>query len=277
MSLPDFPSAELPNRELFKTYLARIAEVDIEAAIYFAGFRTQVEATLTAVQSEGEQWQDLATQNPVTGMLNRLGLERHVTRARQELPDTPFGVIAADLGGFKGINDTLGHPEGDKILREVAGLFRATDYLGTFARPGTDTISHPGGDEFLIVAPLVADPGNERRNTDLSPQERLDGILRRTRQIGPDLCARDPRLAQLVFSVAAGGTILEPSEPFAAAEFRADAAMYVDKRSQRRPLTESQLGHLASAGWHAKEAGIDPRALAAYLADLGWYEGIAKS
>ncbi len=55
-----------------------------------------------------------------------------------------FGLIAIDLDRFKDVNDTLGHPSGDVVLRETAARLRAV------AGP-RDEISRIGGDEFVVL------------------------------------------------------------------------------------------------------------------------------
>ena len=86
--------------------------------------------------------------DPLTSCLNRRALE---TRLRAEWRQakrrgTTVAVLAIDIDHFKRINDTRGHPFGDVVLQELAGIFRAT------ARD-TDAVARLGGDEFVIVLP----------------------------------------------------------------------------------------------------------------------------
>jgi diguanylate cyclase (GGDEF)-like protein len=92
----------------------------------------------------------LALHDTLTGLPNRVLLNE---RLEQALARTKCGEAVAihilDLDQFKHVNDTLGHPMGDKLLRMVA------ERLGMLVRE-TDTIARMGGDEFAIVqAPLV--------------------------------------------------------------------------------------------------------------------------
>ncbi len=86
--------------------------------------------------------------DPLTGCLNRRALE---TRLRAEWRQAKrrgatVAVLAVDLDHFKTINDTRGHPFGDVVLQELAGIMKAT------ARD-TDVVARTGGDEFVIVLP----------------------------------------------------------------------------------------------------------------------------
>ena len=86
--------------------------------------------------------------DPLTGCLNRRALE---TRLRAEWRQakrrsSTVAVLALDLDHFKEINDTRGHPFGDLVLQELAGIMKAT------ARD-TDACARLGGDEFVIVLP----------------------------------------------------------------------------------------------------------------------------
>lgn len=58
----------------------------------------------------------------------------------------PFGLIMIDLDGFKNINDSYGHPQGDEVLREVARIFKK------ICRE-VDIVARYGGEEFTIILP----------------------------------------------------------------------------------------------------------------------------
>ncbi|MBW8770598.1 MAG: GGDEF domain-containing protein [Gemmatimonadetes bacterium] len=86
--------------------------------------------------------------DPLTGCLNRRALE---TRLRAELRQAKrrantLAILAIDLDHFKEINDTHGHPFGDLVLTDLAGIMRMT------ARD-TDAVARLGGDEFIVVLP----------------------------------------------------------------------------------------------------------------------------
>jgi diguanylate cyclase (GGDEF)-like protein len=86
-----------------------------------------------------------ATVDPVTGLLNRVGLEAVVSSlASRESNGLERAVVVLDLDGFKSINDREGHAAGDSLLREVGAVMRAQ------LRP-SDTTARTGGDEFVIV------------------------------------------------------------------------------------------------------------------------------
>jgi len=90
-----------------------------------------------------------AMHDPLTGLANRT-LMQEVLQKVLDQPDatTRVGVIAADLDGFKGLNDRFGHAAGDSALVHVAGILRS-------ATAGRGTVARIGGDEFVIV---VQDP-----------------------------------------------------------------------------------------------------------------------
>ncbi|KTT70667.1 GGDEF domain-containing protein [Sphingomonas endophytica] len=89
----------------------------------------------------------LARNDPLTGLLNRLGLREAFDR--RGAGRTPVAIHCLDLDGFKSVNDRHGHAAGDAVLIEVAERLRAAAGAGA-------TIARLGGDEFVIVCRDIA-------------------------------------------------------------------------------------------------------------------------
>lgn len=87
----------------------------------------------------------LAMHDDLSGLLNRRAI-RDIIRGNIE-KKTSFALICFDIDNFKQINDTYGHPEGDKVLRHISQL--VSEYLDESA-----SFSRLGGDEFSIVIKL---------------------------------------------------------------------------------------------------------------------------
>ena len=95
-----------------------------------------------------ERLRHMATHDALTGLPNRslLSDRLRMAIAQARRLGTGFSVLALDLDGFKKVNDALGHPVGDALLR-VAGV-RLRDSLRN-----VDTLARVGGDEFIAVLP----------------------------------------------------------------------------------------------------------------------------
>ncbi|HET9097207.1 MAG TPA: diguanylate cyclase, partial [Candidatus Baltobacteraceae bacterium] len=101
---------------------------------------------VTEVRSNAERFAQLARQDVMTGLPNRLALQERLPalmeRALQN--DESVAVLFVDLDRFKTINDTLGHRVGDELLQAVANRMRERV-------EGNAAIFRPGGDEFVIL------------------------------------------------------------------------------------------------------------------------------
>ncbi|HLA13436.1 MAG TPA: sensor domain-containing diguanylate cyclase, partial [Gemmatimonadaceae bacterium] len=98
-----------------------------------------------------EELTKVATVDSVTGLFNRRYVETRITaeieRAKRQQQD--LAILLIDIDDFKRVNDTRGHLEGDRTLREVADLLRAGVRI-------FDVCARFGGEEFVIVMPAAS-------------------------------------------------------------------------------------------------------------------------
>ena len=105
-----------------------------------------------------QQAESSATTDYLTGLPNARSLFVHLAQevARCRRMKSSLAVLVCDIDGFKQINDSFGHLEGDKLLREF------TTRLKDVCR-GYDYVARMGGDEFVITAPgLTADAAKDK-------------------------------------------------------------------------------------------------------------------
>jgi diguanylate cyclase (GGDEF)-like protein len=138
-----------------------------------------------------------ATEDDLTGLLNRRGWNE-TANALLSVGGVPPGLVLIDLDGFKQVNDTLGHDEGDRVLAETAERMRTA--LGAEA-----VIARLGGDEFAGLLPAG------------TPDDHA-GALARLRASTP---------GQAAFS--AGLAVHDTAETLSELMRRADIALYAAK------------------------------------------------
>jgi diguanylate cyclase (GGDEF)-like protein/PAS domain S-box-containing protein len=109
---------------------------------------------ISGQQATEERLRHMATHDALTGLPNRSLLSDRIRMAIAQARRTGrgFSVVALDLDGFKKVNDALGHPVGDALLR-VAAL-RLSETLRD-----VDTLARVGGDEFVAVLPGAVSEG----------------------------------------------------------------------------------------------------------------------
>jgi diguanylate cyclase (GGDEF)-like protein/PAS domain S-box-containing protein len=108
---------------------------------------------VSAARAMAEQIAHSAEHDLLTGLPNRLLLNDRVGQAIA-MAQRHLGKVAVlflDMDGFKHINDSLGHPAGDKLLQSIAN--RLKDCVRA-----PDTVSRQGGDEFVVLLQEVKDP-----------------------------------------------------------------------------------------------------------------------
>ena len=155
-----------------------------------------------------------ALHDPVTGLPNRrlLADRLELALARAERNGSRVGVLFFDVDHFKLINDSLGHPAGDRVLQELAGRFR------TGARE-SDTVVRFGGDEFVLVCEDLGDIADARDVAD-----RLTQLIEEPIPI---------EQGERIVTVSAGVAISRAGDTPSSLLSDADAAMNVAKERGR--------------------------------------------
>lgn len=99
------------------------------------------------ISEQAIDWELIAHTDELSGIPNRRALDRHL----KALSGIQVSIAVIDFDHFKQINDSLGHSEGDRILRSVAqSLHSAAVWLGDDGA----IAARFGGDEFVFVAAL---------------------------------------------------------------------------------------------------------------------------
>jgi diguanylate cyclase len=172
----------------------------------------QTDAELAKLHQELDRVSIQARHDPLTGALNRKGLEEAVQREISSVrrKDTPLCMALLDIDNFKKLNDTLGHATGDEALTHLATVAREC------MRP-QDTLARYGGEEFVILLP------------DTPLDKGIEAMTRLQRELTKKFFLAGTEKVLITFS--AGVAQLAPDETGAEAIKRADKAMYLAKRA----------------------------------------------
>jgi diguanylate cyclase (GGDEF)-like protein len=209
----------LLRRVLWRFVAARSAElvnadvIEVELRLNDTIDRLVVECVVAYFDRATGELADQARRDPLTGLLNHQAfsdvLATELDRAQRY--DHGLTLIFLDLDGFKQINDTLGHVEGDRVLHRVGDVALAM-------LRGSDVAGRMGGDEFAVLL-LEAD------------RHAADRFLRRFREGLGELIARGELPPEFEFS--AGCAHFPSDAPDAEALLRlADSRQYEAKRSK---------------------------------------------
>jgi diguanylate cyclase (GGDEF)-like protein/PAS domain S-box-containing protein len=176
--------------------------------------RVQLAVDLAAAH---DRLRDLALHDPLTGLVNRTGLDDDLAKAQARAAegDNHVAVLFVDLDGFKRVNDTDGHAAGDQLLVQVGAR------LVHLLRP-QDTAARVGGDEFVVCCTaLDPDPEMAQREADTIAARVRDALTAPFEVIGNSW-----QLGASIGIALSRAGAASPSELLASA----DVAMYRAKR-----------------------------------------------
>ncbi|WP_309083874.1 GGDEF domain-containing protein [Chelativorans sp.] len=163
------------------------------------------------VVSKLRQERDL---DPLTGVLNRRGLDRYTKRGEEPSPGLIRVAAICDLDKFKAINDSFGHDIGDAVLTQFAEIIRQNMRSG-------DVLARTGGEEFALVL------------EDITEEQAL-ALAERVRSAVE--AANFPGLGRGRVTCSFGLARILPGEAFWASLKRADKALYEAKGAGRNRI-----------------------------------------
>lgn len=170
------------------------------------------EAEIVKLHQELNAVSAQARHDPLTGALNRKGLDEALERelADVQRKDTPLCIALLDVDNFKKLNDSKGHDTGDAALNHLVAVTR--DSMRT-----QDTLARYGGEEFVILMP------------DTTMDKGIDAMMRLQRALTRRFFLAGSE--QILITFSAGVAQLAPNESGEDAITRADKAMYLAKRA----------------------------------------------
>jgi diguanylate cyclase (GGDEF)-like protein len=135
---------------LFTINDALVIAIMIICYVLIAGFTVFRFAFIIGneLDKENIKMKHLSYHDSLTGLYNRAYFDEELLRL-DSIRQLPLGFIIGDLDNLKEANDTFGHSEGDKMLKEAAGLLKKVCR-------SEDIIARWGGDEFVILLPKTS-------------------------------------------------------------------------------------------------------------------------
>jgi diguanylate cyclase len=201
--------------ELMHFLVAAVSMLGIAVlAMKVARMRLQMGQQNAALSDALAQIRRLATQDELTGLLNRRHMSEllEIEKLRHDRTRHATCLVLIDIDLFKRINDEHGHAAGDAVLKAFAQA--ATDSLRA-----SDVLARWGGEEFLLMLP------------DTDPPSALSCIERIRANLAQSSFATIEPVPQVTFS--AGLSVLRPGDTVQTSVERADRAMYSAKRAGR--------------------------------------------
>jgi diguanylate cyclase (GGDEF)-like protein len=111
----------------------------------------RTESALRELQHSNQKLEQLSATHPLSGTVNRRTFIARIDDVLKQARDggAPFSLLTLDIDNFKQINDNLGHPVADRVLKRVVDI--CIDAIHPY-----DGFTHVGGEEFMLLLPSAA-------------------------------------------------------------------------------------------------------------------------
>ena len=182
-----------------------------------------IRADITKRKRIEEAAQRMALHDALTGLANRRLMSERLIRAlhNSQRHNQHGALLLMDLDHFKEINDTLGHPIGDQLLKEVAVRLQ-----GTLRQ--SDTVARLGGDEFVVIIEELGNSQESAMHHASDTGEKIRQVLSAPYQLHDHMAQITPSIGVVLFD----GTLQNADELIK----QADMALYKAKDAGRDQL-----------------------------------------
>jgi diguanylate cyclase (GGDEF)-like protein len=175
---------------------------------------------------EHDRVKELSVRDSLTGLYNRRVLEEILDVEKSKRTPAPLAILIIDVDDFKVINDTFGHPSGDRVLSVLGKLLRDNCRR-------ENIVARYGGEEFAVLL----------TNTGLTAAAAMQAAERLRKVLGAQDFAFSGRKARLTVSIGvaySSGNAAAPETILA----RADQALYQAKRSGKNRVCLHEAKHI---------------------------------
>lgn len=204
------------------TALQHMAQDLLAAAVAAKANNETLQKSLEATEQEArtlrnelEKHRRDAVTDPLTGLLNRRGLEIEMAKVFSVASASPSAMLVLDIDHFKKINDEYGHAVGDVVIRRIAETLNSLI-------PSSAVPVRFGGEEFVVLLPATS-PDHA-----CSLGEKIRQTVEKLR-----LVRRHDKLTIGAFTISIGVAVQSGSDSFETLFERADQALYQAKSSGR--------------------------------------------
>jgi len=186
------------------------------------------ESLTTAMRNaqEHDRVKELSVRDGLTGLYNRRVLEEILNMEESKRTPAPLAILIIDIDDFKAINDTFGHPAGDRVLSVLGKLMRDNCRK-------ENIVARYGGEEFAVLL----------TNTGLTAAAALNAAERMRKVLGAQDFAFSGRKVRVTVSIGVAystGNSVAPETLLA----RADQALYQAKRSGKNRVCLHEAKHI---------------------------------